>query len=1071
MEQKNELILPDPFDASIDYESEIYNAYDNADTMQYLASISKQGVDPDVPSKDVPEFAAATEQLKDPAGFTYDFGRPELQNEDGSMSTEETVTVPSWALGRDDNRFYLIPTIVNGERVDLDTAVQDATKRVQNGEILPNFDTEEEAGKAAAARSQWIASKKAEFAERGGPSWYERGGYLDQTVVGGVVDAANQAVQIGYELVEHDLEKLQQEVGITYRDDLTGQEVPTEYVVAFDPPPQFDSREKASSWHAQMLRDITTFVSAFVLTRNAAPATTAGYGTQTAVTGARSALAATFFDPENGGLVRALQSGFGLEMLSVLDAANDADLTQAEGRLRARMQYALEDGVAGAMIEGTLQFLRFARKHPKIMNSIVATMTTAGLVYSPDTEAGVGSGVIGRLTGRDKINVAQSLAGQPAKVVKEAEAEVRRIKAQYPEADGWVKLNVQDPSGKSPSIKINKSGKIQITWASPRYAFDKPPKNVSLAEHQENITTRLVDDVTNVVERAKNGDQAAIDILKEASWYRSMRSKLREEFGGLGDVFADLLGATSANTPVRTNWDFAIDILRRYTNGDFDNEIQAYLARVEAGEAVDPNTLTKLYKSGEFPLLTQATDALYGMNSPAAMKALVDQFRQIKAGQSPKTINFTGNLIGYGNEATIDVWAARYLRDAAGLPRIPPPAEQGIAGTHLTGSTLDNQRISGEFGFGQRVFNAAATQINKSGIVKNYDSEIGDLGPDDLQAVAWFMEKEKWTKNGWTTKAGEGGSFDFEAGLAGSADPVEVNRLRSIINSSKSTPQEVGEAQAALEALRAPVERRVTGISRERPEQRPTNVEQAELSNEVLAPVKDDPTVVAKQANNSYGVFGGTPERSLNVEIVTRSDFNETAFVDNIVDLGRKYDQDAVYVSKVVPEGTAGAMPGVEVFFKSRAEADKAIALIDSLRQKYDIGGGTIITDARYKDRPDVQVSSDSEVAGAVGIRLQYIPEFEGGVADPEAAIKKFYEITADMMGEADVSSANIVFFENQVFKNTDRPGAEWIEGGVSYEDSVRNRAGAGSKDGSRSEPPTSQNAESSTTGKQDGQD
>ena len=30
----------------------------------------------------------------------------------------------------------------------------------------------------------------------------------------------------------------------------------------------------------------------------------------------------------------------------------------------------------------------------------------------------------------------------------------------------------------------------------------------------------------------------------------------------------------------------------------------------------------------------------------------------------------------------------------------------------------------------------------------------------DLQAVDWFLEKENWTENNWTTVSGEGGSFE-----------------------------------------------------------------------------------------------------------------------------------------------------------------------------------------------------------------------------------------------------------------------------------------------------------------------
>ena len=47
------------------------------------------------------------------------------------------------------------------------------------------------------------------------------------------------------------------------------------------------------------------------------------------------------------------------------------------------------------------------------------------------------------------------------------------------------------------------------------------------------------------------------------------------------------------------------------------------------------------------------------IKSAARAGALLDTFRQISKGASPKTPNFTGNLIGYTDEATVDVWAAR----------------------------------------------------------------------------------------------------------------------------------------------------------------------------------------------------------------------------------------------------------------------------------------------------------------------------------------------------------------------------------------------------------------------------
>jgi len=49
--------------------------------------------------------------------FAIDLNRPKLKNPDGSFSTEETITIESGG------KFYNIPTIVRGVRVNPDAAV------------------------------------------------------------------------------------------------------------------------------------------------------------------------------------------------------------------------------------------------------------------------------------------------------------------------------------------------------------------------------------------------------------------------------------------------------------------------------------------------------------------------------------------------------------------------------------------------------------------------------------------------------------------------------------------------------------------------------------------------------------------------------------------------------------------------------------------------------------------------------------------------------------------------------------------------------------------------------------
>ena len=78
----------------------------------------------------------------------------------------------------------------------------------------------------------------------------------------------------------------------------------------------------------------------------------------------------------------------------------------------------------------------------------------------------------------------------------------------------------------------------------------------------------------------------------------------------------------------------------------------------------------------------------------------------------------------------------------------------------------------------------------------------------------------------------------------------------------------------------------------------------------------------------------GDTERALNFEIVTQTDFDPSAVTKSLVEAGRKYDQDAVFLSKVVPDGTPNTRPGVEVYFKERQGVDYAQQITAILRAK-----------------------------------------------------------------------------------------------------------------------------------------
>lgn len=625
----------------------------------------------------------------------------------------------------------------------------------------------------------------------------------------------------------------------------------------------------------------------------------------------------------------------------------------------------------------------------------------------------------------------------------EMAAQVEAQIANYPAAEGWSQ-NL---------IEVAKVKEGKPVYRKVAYGFETPPDGVSPAAWQSTMVDRSVEDVRTLVDRVRAGDPAAIEILQQANWYRTMRVTLREEFGGMGDTFADVLGATSAQTGVEANWNNAIEVMRRYSRGEYDQELRMYQEMLDAGD-VNPTTLQQLHSSDDSPfrLITSAGGALFNINSPAATKALFNMFRTAKG--APKTPNFTGNLIGYVNDATIDVWAARNLRRLSGQDRLPPMVEKAVTGRHRKKSTIYEPNVGGEFGFGQRVFADAADRINEEGIIRSVAPDLEDLSPADLQAVAWFIEKERWTKGGWTSKAGEGGSFDFEASIAGAADPAMVVALRQQARKNFKPPNRHvkdtdesyaarveaarveqdalrGQAQAALDEMQAPLARYVLGISVERPGLRPSNSLQAQTSELLGEPAINDPSVAMYQVTNSYGYFMGKAERAFNAEFIVRQNFDPSPVTRRMVEVARDADQDAAFISKVVPNATPDSRPGVEIYFRDRQGADFARELSDRLTE-HGVDGFTFITDSRVMDRAGAQANMAEEaVAGLNGLRFQYIPEFDIGrdawlamkPAERAAKLDEMRALYADVAGgidDASVSAVNMMEYETNVIERGD---------------------------------------------------
>jgi hypothetical protein len=739
---------------------------------------------------------------------------------------------------------------------------------------------------------------------------------------------------------------------------------------------------------------------------------------------------------------------------------------------------------------------------------------------------------------------------------KAVKALIEKKKA-YPEREGWQPFEVSGfERGPDKKVLFDEDGLPVLKLRQDSYEFHQPKGSEGRigetswdANHIDDMADKLVKEVTGVADKADAGDKNSKVIMASRNWYRAMRDRLRQEYGGFADTMADILGTTSAQTGVRQNWENTIEVLSQFSRGAYDRALskldnwianggemgsagarngtgyinghlddvrnampgaikQAEAEGISSAKAIEKRAKEIAFQKaqdGDFPLITKADGkTLFNANSPQTMLALLDKFRERKAGDAPKTPNFTGNLIGYSDKATIDVWAARLLRRLSGRGRLLPEAEQGVGGGVLAAPLPSGIGVGGEFGFGQEVFKNAASKLRQ-------DPRFQGLGDDDLQAIAWFLEKEQWGKKGWTSKAGEGGSLELEANFAGVNDREALKEMRRLsetdptfaersgikkyledenlkreregssqffeenkwlldmtpakrrnlimerglskdeaeamgktlvdmVRRSQKPEKEYTQKAARLDTLTQRAEetsstarqqlndiqsiaRRFTGGLSPHREASPATAEMFREGTGVIEnALRQDPAVIMSKATTSRGRYIDPQgniwdEPSYDIEFVTRQDFNPRPVFDDMVKQAKKRDQDSVFLSEAVPPGTVeGANPGIEVYFTKKvddATAEKLTKLINNL----DVDAGfTFVTDYKAKNRS----AAGQNVGEYVGIRVQYIPEFGGGVEGVPAAIDKMYNAINEITAFDGVSSARYVEYDTQVLFNGD---------------------------------------------------
>jgi len=522
-----------------------------------------------------------------------------------------------------------------------------------------------------------------------------------------------------------------------------------------------------------------------------------------------------------------------------------------------------------------------------------------------------------KLTDKERKLISESDLDVDKKEIANA---IRSIKAKHPKKDGWADLIATD-------ITINKSGNLEIEFEKQQYTFGLG-KNGKIAQGKERkkletkLGNRVVKEVLKVVDRAKNGDKNAQTILKQKTWYSSLKQGIREQYGGFLDIFAEALGVLSPKTPVDANYKSAEIFLEEFTKGSYDSMIEPFVEYIEQGG-----------KPGKYdgPVPTKPNGAKFGTNSRQSLSVLASMWIELKPGMSPKARNFAGNILGTIDRATIDVWAGRFLQRVSGGKTIPPKAEMAVSG-NVTASG----EYGGNFGIGGGAFAHAVEKLRRMNI-----KELEGLDTPSLQAVVWFLEKEVWTKNNWTTKSGEGGSF-------------ESNLLREQLPKSKggkTVPRDYSRTQV--------------GMSRQQGKKEPSDKEIKELQNEIIKTTIGDANIKVVRAESSLGLYENQPEKSYDTELVTTKDYYPNKVIDKVIKYAKKDNQDAIFVSKVLKPGEdhPNSRPGLEVYFnKNLSEADTKPLIKMIMDNGFD--GFTFIREQRT---PENQYT---------GVRIQVVPEF-----------------------------------------------------------------------------------------------
>ena len=517
----------------------------------------------------------------------------------------------------------------------------------------------------------------------------------------------------------------------------------------------------------------------------------------------------------------------------------------------------------------------------------------------------------------------QYLGPREQKAITEAQQRITEVARNNPEAArlevtrddrGLPKVGLIEDADGNPVLDARGNQKFGAIYRKAKYGLREAP---GLSKDE----ARAVQQAADLMEADARRGQANPAIAKGIGWYGTMRGWLQQAYGATIELFGQLLGATSARTPVDTNFIQAREALQIFGRGGYDDLLGRFDAFVMQKKAdadsgkmeadwrkkggkgtfkLQDEYRKQVNKFDEVPL--RGNGKKYNANSTKVLHALYGNW--ITQTKGPKTPNFAGNLTGRTFKATIDVWAARNLRrllyeGKSKRWRILPEQEQGVA--------------DADFFFGQKVYDEVGKRMG--------------IATDDLQALQWFNEKDIWEANSWTDKTGaEKSSFDKEAGKL-NVDRYQVGLTTYRDKNSFDPKVQRAELFAFRDSVRAQ-----EGLE-------------------------------AARVTESQGLYGKDVEPAFDAEFSVSRKGEASPSIEPIVRkaiaTASQYGQMDVMISAVVDEAHPNARPMVEVGFKRAASEDEVKSVIAAFRNS-GIDGFTV---------------ARNESNDVLGIRAQYVPE------------------------------------------------------------------------------------------------